>query len=590
MSGARPENLRGGADSDQSMPKGGQTSETGAIASRTAQLDRLSRETFDLAIIGGGINGAAIARDAAMRGLRVALVDRSDFAGATSSHSSKLIHGGLRYLPQGQIRLVYQALRERELLRHLTAPHLVRPMHFLFPFYRGRRPGRLAVTAGLVLYDLFARLPAAERHRRLGAGETLAAQPALASEGLTGGAIYFDAWGDDARLTLENAIDAALHGAAAANYVAVEGFGRSGGKITAASLRDLIGARTFELRARIFINAAGPWADELRRLDDPLCAPRIRLTKGVHLVVNKDRLPLREALTLTDEAGRIVFAIPHGEWRLVGTTDTDYTGNPAQARPDPQDIDYLLGVINRSMPGLRLTAGDVVHSFAGLRALPAGGLLRPSAVSREEVVVESASGLLTVAGGKLTTHREIAEAIVDRCVSRLRLPARKSPTRLAPLPGARRRGMSADGHVGEAPPSKLNAETRTMLAERYGARTAMVETITQERPELAERLAPGVPAIRAEVIHAARNEMAMTAADFLIRRTAMTWRNPPAARAAAPEVARLLAIELGWDERRRAADLAEFFTAAGQTDHSAETPAARSAAGGEVHAQRGGGA
>lgn len=560
------------------MLKGGPSNETGAIASRAAQLDRLSTETFDLAIIGGGINGAAIARDAAMRGLKVALVDRGDFAGATSSHSSKLIHGGLRYLPQGQIRLVYRALRERELLRHLTAPHLVRPMYFLFPFYRGRRPGRLAVSAGLVLYDLFARLPPPERHRRLGVGETLAAQPALAADGLMGGAIYFDAWGDDARLTLENAIDAALHGAAAANYVAVEGFDRMGGKITAAGFRDLIEARTFELRARIFINAAGPWADELRRLDDPRCAPRIRLTKGVHLVVNEDRLPLREALTLTDAAGRIVFAIPHGEWILVGTTDTDYAGNPAEARPDSQDIDYLLGVINRSMPGLGLTTGDVVHSFAGLRALPAGGLLRPSAVAREEIVVESPSGLLTVAGGKLTTHREIGEMIVDRCVNRLGLPARKSATRTAPLPGARHRGMLADGRSGEAPSNKLNAETRAMLVERYGTRAAMVETIAQERSDLAERLAPGVPAIRAEVIHAARNEMAMTVADFLIRRTAMTWRNPPAAGAAATEVARLLAIELGWDERRRAAVLAEFFRAACHTEYSSETLAPKSAA------------
>ncbi|MBE3602262.1 glycerol-3-phosphate dehydrogenase/oxidase [bacterium] len=566
------------------MLKGGPSNATGAIASRAAQLDRLSRETFDLAIIGGGINGAAIARDAAMRGLKVALVDRGDFAGATSSHSSKLIHGGLRYLPQGQIRLVYRALRERELLRHLTAPHLVRPMHFLFPFYRSRRPGRLAVSAGLVLYDLFARLPPPERHRRLGAGETLAAQPALAADGLTGGAIYFDAWGDDARLTLENAIDAALHGAAAANYVALEGFDRLDGKITAAGLRDLIGAHALELRARIFINAAGPWADELRRLDDPRCAPRIRLTKGVHLVVNESRLPLREALTLTDAAGRIVFAIPHGEWILVGTTDTDYAGNPAEARPDSRDIDYLLGVINRSMPGLGLTTGDVVHSFAGLRALPAGGLLRPSAVSREEIVVESPSGLLTVAGGKLTTHREIGEMIVDRCVNRLGLPARKSTTRTAPLPGARHRGMLADGRSGEAPSNKLNAETRAMLAERYGTRAAMVETIAQEHPDLAERLAPGVPAICAEVIHAARNEMAMTTADFLIRRTAMTWRNPPAAQAAAPAVARLLASELGWDERGREADLSEFFAAAGQTHYSVE------AAVGEVRAHRGRGA
>ncbi len=572
------------------MPTGGQTNETDALAPRTEQLDRLSGETFDLAIIGGGINGAAIARDAAMRGLNVALVDRGDFAGATSSHSSKLIHGGLRYLPQGRFRLVYRALRERELLRHLTAPHLARPLRFLFPFYRGRRPGRLAVSAGLMLYDLFARMPSAERHRRLGVAATLAAQPALAREGLTGGAIYFDAWGDDARLTLENAIDAALHGAAVANYVAVEGFSRSGGKIAAAGLRDAIGARTLELRARLFINAAGPWADELRRLDDPRCAPRIRLTKGVHLMVHEDRLPLREALTLTDEAGRIVFAIPHGEWRLVGATDTDYAGKPAAARPESQDIDYLLGVINHSMPGVGLTIDDVAHSFVGLRALPAGGSLRPSAVSREEIVVESASGLLTVAGGKLTTHREIAEAIVDRCLVRFGLPVSKSPTLTAPLPGARRPEMPVFGPSGEVSSIEMNAGTHSMLAERYGARAAMVEAIAQERAGLGERLAPGVPAIRAEVIYATRNEMALTTADFLIRRTAMTWRNPPAAQAAAPEVARLLAIELGWDERRRVADLAEFFASANLRVDSTGAPAAKSPSRDDVQVRRGGGA
>ena len=240
---------------------------------REEQIARLGAETFDLAVVGGGINGAAIARDAALRGLKVALVERGDFAGATSSHSSKLIHGGMRYLPQGQIKLVYQALRERERLRRLTAPHLVGPIQFLFPFYGGRRPGRLAVSAGLVLYDLFAWTPRAERHRRLGSKAMLAMEPVLAAKGLSGGAVYYDGWGDDARLTLENIVDTALHGGAVVNYAEVEDFVHNGGRIAAATVRDQESGQRFLLRARCFVNAAGPWLDRLRVMDDPAAPP-----------------------------------------------------------------------------------------------------------------------------------------------------------------------------------------------------------------------------------------------------------------------------------------------------------------------------
>ena len=540
------------------MQPSDQAVNTGAMPARASQLERLGRETFDLAIIGGGINGAAIARDAAMRGLSVALIDRGDFAGATSSRSSKLIHGGLRYLPQGQFRLVYQALRERELLRRLTAPHLARPIRFLFPFYGGRRPGRFAVSAGLMLYDFIARTPAEERHRRVGIDDALDLEPSLRAEGLTGAALYFDGWGDDARLTLENVIDAAIHGAAVANYLAVESFARAGGRIAGAAVRDCRSDTTFDLRARQFVNAAGPWADDIRRLDDVDAPPRVRLTKGVHLVVAAARLPLRNALVLTDDAGRIVFAMPHRGWQLIGTTDTDYAGDPAAVRAGDDDLDYLLGVVNAAIPGAGLGRADVAHSFAGLRALAAGDGRRPSAVPREEVIVESPSGLITVAGGKLTTHREIAARIVARLATLLGRPAGKSPTLTIPLPGARALAGGADANSRDG----LSAETRAILDERYGTRAAMVGAIARRRPELAAPIAPGARAIWAEVVHAARAEMALTTADFLIRRVAMTWRNPRAARAAAPEVARMLAVELGWSERQCAADLADFFAAA----------------------------
>src|SRR5216684_2046859 len=274
---------------------------------RAEQLERLRQETFDLAVIGGGINGAALARDAAMRGLKVALFDKGDFASATSSRSSKLIHGGLRYLPQGQLKLVYEALRERERLRRLTAPHLVHPIKFLFPLYRGRGMGRFVLAIGLTLYDLFARTPAAERHKNLNARKVMDLEPGLTPEGLRGGAVYFDGFAEDARLTLENALDAGLHGAAVANYVAIERFSKKKERIASASLVDQIRGDRFEIHAKVFVNAAGPWVDDIRRMDDPQASDSVRLTKGVHLIISPDRLPVRNSLVLADKGGRILF-------------------------------------------------------------------------------------------------------------------------------------------------------------------------------------------------------------------------------------------------------------------------------------------
>jgi glycerol-3-phosphate dehydrogenase len=522
--------------------------------SRTRQIERLGAENFDLAVIGGGINGAAIARDAAMRGLRVALVDRGDFAGATSSHSSKLIHGGLRYLPQGRLRLVREALRERERLRNLTAPHLVHSIRFLFPFYRGRKPGRFSVRLGLVLYDLLAHLPAAQRHRGLSAEDVRAWEPALIADRLTGGALYYDGWGDDARITWENALDAAIHGAAIANYVAVEGFSRTGASITAAAVRDLIGGIAIELRARHFVNATGPWLDDVCRMDEPGATANVRLTKGVHLVISAARLPVRDSIVLSDAAGRIVFVMPHGGWVMIGTTDTDFDGDRDKLRVDDTDVGYLLDILNAAMPAAGLIPADVAYSFAGLRALEMGEAGRaPSSVSREEIVLESASGLLSVAGGKLTTHRAVAQRIVDDVMRRMGQAAGPCPTLATPLPGAR---GALDTAVLE---SIVPSDVAQMLVSRYGTRAALVIAIVRERPELAVRIVPNAGAIRAEAIHAIRAELATSISDFLVRRTSMVWRDPAAAIAAAPEVARLMGAELGWDNRRVESEIEEFF-------------------------------
>jgi glycerol-3-phosphate dehydrogenase len=523
--------------------------------SREESLARMAREEFDLCVIGGGINGAAIARDAALRGLSVALVEAGDFAGATSSRSSKLIHGGFRYLPQWQFRLVYHALQERERLRHHTAPHLVRPLRFLFPIYRGRGFGRLTMDAGLWLYDIFARTSWTERHRVISREAALEREPALAAGNLTGAALYYDAWADDARITFENVLDAGLHGAAVANYTAVESFARKGDRREAVRVRDVLNAQSFEIRARHLVNAGGPWVDDIRRLDDPAARPSVRLTKGVHLVFPLRVLPVNEPIVLGDDHDRIVFVIPHDRYVLVGTTDTDFSGDRRAVAADHDDIKYLLRVLAEGLPQIKLTEDDVASSFAGLRALVISGDERsPSAVPREETVLESASGMLSVAGGKLTTHREIAEKVGNRLMEKLGRSAKASATRSEPLPGARPLDGDADSDVA------FTGEEAKFLAARYGTRIRLLERIAAERPELTVPLAAGCPAIGAEVVHAIRNEMAQCVADFLVRRTSLVWRYPIEAEAAAPAVARIMAAELGWDAAREEAELSGFVT------------------------------
>ncbi|MGA9723397.1 MAG: glycerol-3-phosphate dehydrogenase/oxidase [Candidatus Binatus sp.] len=524
---------------------------------RQRSLARFRDEEFDLAVIGAGINGAAVARDAAMRGLRVALIDRGDFAGATSSRSSKLIHGGFRYLPQGQFKLVYEALRERERLRHRTAPHLVHPIQFLFPVYRGRGFNRFTMAMGLTLYDLFARMPFKEWHSSLNAAEVRETEPALSRDRLTGGAMYFDAWADDARVTFENVLDADLHGAAVANYTAVESFSATDGKIASARVRDLLGGITCEVRARKFLNAAGPWVDDIRRMDDASSKPCVRLTKGVHLVFARTVLPVRESLVLGDERGRIVFVMPHDRYVLVGTTDTDFAGDPASVRAEIGDVEYLLAVLAESLPGIKLTNADVATSFAGLRALirEKDGA-SPSSVPREEVILESASGLITVAGGKFTTHREIAQKLVDQVMKRLGRAAGICPTLTTPLPGAR--PLASNDEAGGASMRSIPAAAAEILKARYGTRAPLVARIASRRPELAEPLSRGCPALGAEVVNAVSSEMAHSVADFLIRRTSLSWRSPVEAEAAAAAVARIMAAELGWDRAREDAEVASF--------------------------------
>ncbi len=396
--------------------------------SRAQALARLAAEPFDLLIIGGGITGAGAARDAALRGLAVALVEARDFGSGTSSRSSKLIHGGLRYLEQGEIGLVREAATERMVLRRI-APHLTRVAPMLVPVY-GRTPaGVYKLKAGLALFDRLARVPRAERHRILTREETLALEPRLARERLQGSALYPEYVADDARLVLDTLKSASRAGAAVANYVRVVGFEEAGPYRTV-RLTDAESGTSLTARARVIVNAAGPWVDELRRLARAEDGPRLHLTKGIHLVLRAKDLPARHCVVMRARDRRPVFVVPYGRHVYVGTTDTSYEGPLEEPAIVPEDAEYLFDAVARSFAGPAISARDVVGAWAGLRPLVHEKGKRPSEISRKDEIVVSGRGLVTIAGGKLTTYRRMAERVVETAAALLGrvLPASLSAT------------------------------------------------------------------------------------------------------------------------------------------------------------------
>jgi glycerol-3-phosphate dehydrogenase len=506
---------------------------------RQRNIERLQTEVFDVLVVGGGINGAAVARDAAMRGLRVAMIEKGDFASGTSSKSSKLIHGGIRYLQHGDLRLVRVACRERDLLRRQLAPHLVAPLAFLFPVYRGDPVGIATLGLGMWLYDLLAVFRNIRVHRMLSAKRLFAVEPGLRQPGLRGAALYYDCFTDDARLTIETVLAAHEEGAVVTNYLELKEFTKQDGRIVGAVLQDRRTGAGLDVRARCTVNVTGPWADRIRQLDDPAAQPFLRLTKGAHIIVPHARLPIVRAIVMhSPRDKRVLFAIPWNDHALIGTTDTDFNGSQDDVQADEQDIDYLLEAANWFFPSAKLGVGDVVSSFAGLRPLVADGdTADPSAVSREEQIFEAPSGLITLGGGKLTTHRLIAAEIVDIVAQRLGLQRRgrtASRTASKPLPGGRSKDPEAfvkeivatDGYG-------LTADQIEHLARRYGSRTIEILDLLKAHGELRQPVVPGMPDILAEAVHAAQAEMALQPEDVLLRRTQVGVKEPATASQAA---------------------------------------------------------
>jgi len=480
-------------------------------------------QSVDVAIIGGGIVGCGVARDAARRGLRVVLFERADFGGGTTAASTRIVHGGLRYLRHADFRLVRLDLREREVLLRI-APHLVKPLEFVIPFADLGAFHRLQLRAGLALYDALA------------GGSTLPRRRTA-----RGVAAFYDARVDSPeRLAIENLLDAAAHGAVAFNYAEVTGALRAGASVTGVRVRDRLTGAGTTVRARVTVNASGPWFDRVALAVAGALPGRIRTTKGVHLVC---RPVADRALVLFSRVdGRLMFAIPRAGQTWLGTTDTDYAGDPAEAAATGEDVAYVLDSLRHALPSLRLQ--DVLHTRAGIRALVARHG-RASSISRMHSVVDEersgAPGLVSILGGKITGYRAVAEDATDAISRRLGVAARAT-TAEEPLPGGRGAGAEGSGVLPH-------------LHDLYGSRAADVMRLAAERPDLARPLSPRYPDIGAQVVLAAREEHCVTVADFLWRRS-LLGDTADQGWDAAPAVADILAGELEWPPDRRERELA----------------------------------
>ncbi|GIW42488.1 MAG: glycerol-3-phosphate dehydrogenase/oxidase [Candidatus Binatia bacterium] len=519
---------------------------------RAASIAELERGVFDVLVVGGGITGAGVAREAALRGLRVALVERRDFAFGTSSRSSKLIHGGLRYLEQGDVGLVREAATERQTIRRL-APYLVRPVEMLVPV--ASRRGQAKLRVGLWAYDKIARVPEEERHRILDKEEALAVEPLLRPENVHGAGLYYEYLTDDARLVLAVLKRAAELGAVALNYASVVGLLSDSRGVQGAEVRDELGDGTFRVRARVVVNAAGPWVDAVRLLGDG-GRPRLHLTKGVHLVVPREKVPVGRIVVMSARDRRSVFAVPRERVVYVGTTDTDYEGSFDDPPVSLEDAEYLLDAVVRTLRCGSLEPSDVCAAWAGLRPLLHEEGKKPSEISRRDEIWVEKNGLVSVAGGKLTTFRKMAQRVLEKVEERLRaqgvsVPPDRGASDVDPLSGGETgQDLSAYAHGLRARWPAVAPEAIERLVAIYGSLAERILGRMTAEPELAEPLTPGSPVTRAEVEYAVTEEMAATLRDFLERRTRMLLFDLRNGLPEAPEAARLLGELLGWSEHR----------------------------------------
>jgi glycerol-3-phosphate dehydrogenase len=540
---------------------------------RATAIKALRDKELDILVIGGGIVGTGAALDAVTRGLSVGMVEARDWASGTSSRSSKLVHGGIRYLEQLNFRLVREALIERGLLLQRIAPHLVKPVRFLYPLTKPVIE-RFYVGAGMLLYDIFSytggRPPGVPHHRHLTKRQMLRAAPSLANDAFVGGITYYDAQVDDAKYVAALARTASFYGANVATRVRVEGFIKVGQRVVGVKAHDLETGERFDIRARQVVNATGVWTDETQSMVGERGQFKVRASKGVHLVVPRDRFQSKIGLLLRTEKS-VLFVIPWGRHWLIGTTDTDWNLDKAHPAATAADIDYILEHVNTVL-AVPLTRDDVEGVYAGLRPLLAGESDQTSKLSREHIVAHSVPGLVVVAGGKWTTYRIMAKDAIDEAAAALDGKVPESITEDIALLGAEgyEAAWNRRGKIARAfGVHKVRIEH---LLNRYGVLTDELLDLIRERPELQEPLPGADDYIGAEVVYAATHEGALHLEDVLARRTRISIEAWDRGVSAAPVAAALMGKELGWDDERIQHEITSYLNRVTAERESQEQP------------------
>lgn len=518
----------------------------------------LEKDYFDLVIIGGGITGAGIALDAASRGLKVALIEKGDFAGGTSSKSTKLIHGGLRYLKQFEFNLVREVGKERAIV-HKLAPHLVRPEKMLLPLITNGNYGKIITSVGLMVYDVLANVEKEDQRKMLSREETMKLEPLLKGDVVEGGGLYAEYQTDDFRLVIE-IIKAALDfNAFAINYMEVDEIMEKGGMAHGVKCTDRISGKKVKIYGNYVVNATGPWVDIVRGKSEKIQGKSLHLTKGIHIVVDHKRLPVKHSVYFDVSDGRMVFAIPKNEVTYIGTTDTNYEGDPAQVAVNKEDVSYIIDAVNHMFPTVALQEKDVVSSWAGIRPLIAEEGKSASEISRKDELFIAKNGLISIAGGKLTGYRQMANKVVTAVLERKEKKTgitikRKCKTKKILLPGNGFKNYNAvNDYKKELKKGNPDLDPKTInyLVNLYGTQTNDILNMAKEM----EEGSADYKILHAEIKHCLENEMVMSLQDFYVRRTGRLFFNISSISKTQAEAASIMGKYLEWDEQQTTQEL-----------------------------------